>query len=369
MALADPQFIETDPNPIVTDSITFFETQTGSKLSQAQPERLLINNWSYREALLRSGINDAAKSGLVAYASGVNLDYLAQLVGVSRLPEQPAETTIEFLLVTGHAAVVIPQGTRVASQDGKVVFYTLAATPVGVGVDDITVLCRCETAGTAGNGYIATQISVILDPQAYIASAENISTTVGGADVESDEQLRVRIFLAPERYSTAGSEGGYEYFARSSNQAIVDVKAFSSAPGVISIYPLTMDTGGTPAEILADVEAAVSPEKVRPLNDTVNVISPTAQNYAITIDLVLYEGADQAATLAQVQAAVEAYKDGKRKQLGRDIIIDQIKAISVIKDAVYKANVISPVADIVIDNTKYPECSAVTINVTGLNNG
>lgn len=369
MALTDPIFISTDPNAIVTDLIAFYETETGLTVSPAQAERLLINAWAYREALIRSGVNEAAKQNLVAFAVGVILDYLAQLVGVTRLPEQPAETTIEFTLTPGHGAVVIPQGTRVASQDGKAVFYTLTPLPVAIGVDEATVLCRCETPGVIGNGYLAGNISVILDPQAYIASAVNLGTTVGGVELETDEQLRVRIILAPESYSTAGSEGGYKFFARSASQAIIDVSVTSPIPGSVNIYPLTMDPVATPPEILADVAAATSGEKVRPLNDLVTVLSPTVSNYTIDIDLTLFDTADQIETLALAQAAAQTFSDAKRKQLGRDIIVDQLKALVVIPNQVYKLVVNQPAADIVLSKSQYGECTGITINVIGLNNG
>jgi phage-related baseplate assembly protein len=368
-SLKDPIFITSDPNQIVSDLIAFYETETGLSVSPAQAERLLINVLAYRESLLRSGINEAAKQNLVAFATGVILDYLAQLVGVRRLDEQPADTTVQFQLVTGHGNVVIPKGTRVASQDGAVVFYTLSATSVASGVDEVDVLCRCETPGVIGNGYIAGTVNIILDPQAYLSSAENISTTTGGVDVETDEQLRLRIYMAPEQYSTAGSTGAYRFFAMSANQAIIDAEVVSSAPGVVDVYPLTLDSGGTPSEILNEVAAILSDEKVRPLNDLVNVISPAAQDYTINVQLELFDTADQVETLQLAQAAGQTFVDVRRSKLGRDVIIDQLKAVLVIPGAVYKANVIAPVADIVLDKTKYANCTSISITVSGLNNG
>jgi len=369
MALSDPIFIDTDPNIIVTDLIAFYETATGLKLSPAQAERLLINAWAYRESLTRSGVNEAAKQNLVAFAVGVILDYLGQLVGVSRLPSQPAQTTVKFYLLTGHGDVVIPRGTRVASTDGVAVFYTLNDQPVATGTDDVSVLCQCETPGILGNGYIAATIAVILDPQPYLILAENLSTTNGGADVETDEQLRIRIYLAPEQYSTAGSIGGYKFFARTANQSIIDVEVFSSGPGVVDVIPLVLDEGGTPAEILADVETAVSDEKVRPICDDVLVYSPTEEEYEITAELVLFADAEQASTLSLATANAQAYADAHRRKLGLDIILDQIKAIIIIPNAVYSVNLIEPAADIVLALTKYGKCTGVNITVTGINNG
>lgn len=55
---------------------------------------------AYRELLIRQAFQDGATQMLVAYASGVNLDHLGALVGVSRLEVTPANTQ------TGSAQVL-----------------------------------------------------------------------------------------------------------------------------------------------------------------------------------------------------------------------------------------------------------------------
>lgn len=55
-----------------------------------QLESALVNKMmqvaSYREIILRARINDAAKGNLLAFASGANLEHLAALYGVERMP-------------------------------------------------------------------------------------------------------------------------------------------------------------------------------------------------------------------------------------------------------------------------------------------
>lgn len=367
--LPEPVFIDDDPNVIVAEMIATFEAATGLTLSPAQVERIQINGAAYRESLVRSGVNTAAKYNLVAFAPGVILDYLGQLVGVIRLTAQPAQCDIEFTLVTGHGDVVIPRGTRVASQDGQAVFRTKTDTPVDSGDDDVTVACECETDGVVGNGYIAGNVSVILDPQAYLSTAANIATTAGGADKETDEQLRVRIMLAPASFSTAGSDDGYKYFARTASPSIIDVEVFSSMPGTVDVYPLTMESGGTSEPILDAVRAILVPKKNRPLNDEVVVTSPAPATYSIEVDLELFDDANPTETLALAQQAAQAFADTRRRKLGRDIVVDQLKGVIILPNIVYKATVTEPSSDMVLDKTQYAECTGIIINITGFNNG
>lgn len=369
MALDEPIFITSDPNLIVSELVAFIETSLGKTLEPAQIERLLTNAWAYRETLVRTGINDAAKQCLVAFAKAPMLDYLGQLVGVTRLPEKPATCDIQFVFTIGHGAAVIPAGLRVQSTDGKANFFVLNDTPVLVSDTDLTVPCECETAGTFANGYLAGDIKNILDPQAFIASAANVSTSIGGQEQESDENLRERIILAPSTFSVAGSEDAYKYWAKTADQSIIDVNIDSPIPGSVYIYPL-ISPGGivTPSNILNAVAAICSGKKVRPLTDTVVVVSPTPVNYNIAVDLTLYEGADQLYIVSQIQTLLQSFGDTRRAQMARDIIKAHIAGLCA-QEGVYNIAVTSPASDLIIADNEVSNLGTVTVNVIGLNEG
>ncbi|STN20434.1 putative phage baseplate protein [Escherichia fergusonii] len=99
MAIAEPNFIDRDPAQITSEMIAQYEDASGKKLYPAQAERLLIDLFAYRENLVRIAIQEAAKQNLVAYSRAPMLDYLGELVGVHRLPAQPAKTTLQFSVV------------------------------------------------------------------------------------------------------------------------------------------------------------------------------------------------------------------------------------------------------------------------------
>ena len=368
MALPIPNFINRDATTIINEMVADYELRTGRTLEPAQVETLLINAFAYRELLLRNQIQDASLQNLVEYARFPMLDHLGVLVGVTRLPAALAQTTLLLTLVSGHGNVVIPNGLRVSSTDGRAVFELVEDTTVLTGVDTVSATFIAQTAGKLSNDYAIGTVSVILDPQPYLATAANTDVTVGGSDEEIDEQLRDRIKLAPSAFSNAGSYKAYEFWAKSTSPLIIDVAVTNPVPGTVEIFPLMANLATTPNEILTAVAAVLNSDKIRPLTDTVIVTSPTSINTAITVGLILYEGTVQSDIVPVVISNLEAFRDGRRKLLGQDIVIDQIKALCMI-EGVYKSNVTVPASDLVISETEFANITAINVTVTGTNIG
>jgi phage-related baseplate assembly protein len=367
MELVIPEFLDRNVNDITLDMISFYETATGKTLQPAQPERLLINTFAYREALLRNAINDAALQNLVDFSRFPILDYLGQIVGVNRLEAQKAVTNIEFNLLTGHTALTIQTGTRVSNATGTAIFSVIADAFVGLGINTIVVKCEAETAGILFNNYLAGSLNVLLDAFTGFDFCSNIDNTSGGSDSETDIQLRARIKLAPSSFSVAGPRDAYKFFAYSANPAIIDVSVTNPIPGQVNIYPLT-STVPTPQSILDEVFVICNGDKVRPLTDTVLVVAPTPINYSISLDLTLYVNSDDVAIIQQVTEALNVYSTDKAGKMGIDIIRNQIIALGIV-DGVYNANLTSMVSDLVINDTSFGNCTSIIVNVVGYNNG
>jgi phage-related baseplate assembly protein len=372
--MATPDFIERDVNIIVTEMVADYEQRTGRTLQPAQVERLLINAFAYREAIIRNKIQYAALQNLVEFSNAPVLDELGRLVGVTRLAASSASVELEFTLVSGHGGVTIPAGTRVASVDNLAVFAVANDTIVAPGVTTSTVTANSITTGTAANNYALGTVEEILDPLAFVSSATNTTVSGGGAAIESDEALRERIKLAPSTFSNAGSRGAYEYFALSASPSIIDVSVLgpndvpASSPGEVNIFPLMEDGSVTPSTVLNAVLAACNDEKVRPLTDLVNVYSPSRIDYDIEIDVTIFTDADPTVTQADITTKLNAFVLSKRQTLGQDVKLSQIIAQSVIT-GVYDVSVVSPLADIIISNTEFAYCNSVTVNIIGSTDG
>lgn len=368
MALPLPNFINRDPQTIIDEMISDYQARTGRILEPAQVETLLINAYAYRESLIRNQIQDAASQNLISFARFPMLDYLGELVGVTRLAPTSAQTTLSITLTAGHGDIVVPSGLRVSTTDGRVIFEITQDVPILTGTDTAQVTAIAQTTGLLANDYALGTISVILDPQPYLESIENITISEGGSDEETDEPLRERIKLAPNAFSTAGPYKAYEFWAKSASPIIIDVAVTNPIPGTVEVFPLVEGLSVTPPEILDLVEFVLNDEKIRPLSDTVIVSSPTAVNTAITVGLILYEGQVQADIIVSVQANLEAFKDGRRKLLGQDVVIDQIKALCMVS-GVYKANVTVPSSDLIISEVQFANITAINVTVTGTNVG
>lgn len=333
-----PTFIEVNAQQIVTEMVTYYETATGKKLQPAQVEMLLINMFAYREALIRSAIQETACQNLVEFAEAPVLDLLANLVGLSRTPELAAECTIRFSLVSGHNGVTIPIGLRTQTEDGKVVFQTVETKTAAVGITYLHVKAKCQNLGIIGNGYVANKVKAILDPLPFISAAGNLATTSGGADTETDEALRGRIKAAPGRFSNAGPQDAYVYFAKNAHPDITDVTVLSNSGGHVDIYPLT-DAESTPTDVLSAVTAACNAESVRPLTDIVSVYDPTRLLYYVDIELTLLSTAIGDDVTDTIQAALDQYALTHRTKLGKDVIKSALIALCMIP-GVYNTNVV-----------------------------
>lgn len=368
MSLPEPSFIDRDPAAITAEMVAQYEQLTKKTLYPAQVERLLIDVIAYRETLVRIGIQEAAKQNLVAYARAPMLDYLGELVGVTRLPAQPAQATLRFTVAATLATnLLIPAGTRVEGGDGAATFATDADAAIPAGLLFVDVNATCNEAGVVGNGWQPGQINNLVDELGDVeVTPVNTTATSGGFDEEDDDRLRERIKLAPESFSSAGSRLAYRFHALKAHQSIIDVAVLSPIPGTVNLYPLL--TSGLPdASMLSLVNATCSAERVRPLTDTVATLAPIQIDYSIDVQLILYATASQATTIAAAQAAATAFAADRAAGLARDVVPSQIiAALSVV--GVYQVILGSPVLLALAEN-EWANCTGITVTVTGTVNG
>lgn len=321
MSLTDVNFVNTDTNTIKEEVIRAYEQIAKRTLAAADPVRLFLESIASIIAQQRALINYTGKMNLLAYATGDYLDHLGLLVGTFRLPAAAATATFRITLSAARPFdVTVAKGTRVRSTN-EAVFALDDAVVIKVGETTATAKGHCTTTGTAANGFTAGEIHTIIDPNPYVETIENITTSEGGAETEDDESYRLRIQEAPEHFSVAGSAGAYRYFAMTTSPLISDVQVTMPEAGVVNVYPL-LDGGKLPGdEILEAVLKTLSADDVRPLTDKVQVLKPTIKEY--TIELTYYvdaqDKASEATIIAAVKAAIDDYIIWQRMKLGRDV--------------------------------------------------
>jgi phage-related baseplate assembly protein len=361
-----------DPNLILADMVAAFESAAGRTLQPAQVERLLINLYAYRESLVRNAIQYAGQQNLLAYSIFPMIDYLGQLLGVTRLPAQAATTTIQFSLANPLSiSYTLPAGTQVGTSDGQFAFAIDRSLTIAAGTMTAVASATATAAGAGANGYLAGQIAVQLNPSVLIASAVNVSTSAGGSAPETDDHLRTRIQAAPNQFSVAGPEGAYRFFALSADPAIADTQVASPAPGQVSVYVLTGPVGLQPATppnaagiagtaLLNKVSTLLSSDNVRPLTDTVSVFPVTEVDYQISGTITLYSDADPVATMTVANSAAQSFALALASRIQRDIVPSQIiEALSV--PGVYEVTLSAPTYTQLAAG-QWANCSAITLS-------
>lgn len=311
-----------------------YERRQNMTLYPGDPVRLFLESVAYDILIENHIIDQAAKQNLLAYATGANLDHLGALMGVARIPAQPAICLVRFHLPAALAfAVPVPEGTRVTTRDGKVIFATLGYAEIAAGDLFADCLTGCLEPGAAGSGLLPGQIECLIDPLPYISRVENLDTTFDGSDIESDSRLRERIRLAPESYTVAGSSGQYEALTLAVSADIAEVSVTSPEPGMVDIR-FVLAGGRLPDAAMCQlVYDALSAEDVRPLTDLVVVGAPEPVEYAIRGSWQVKRS--DAPMLSQITANVEKalsdYLLWQNGRPGRDIVPSRL--VAMIQDA------------------------------------
>lgn len=248
---------------------------------ESDPAIKLLETGAYAELVLRQRINDAARSVLIAYALGGNLDHLAAVFGVVRQEITPANP------VTGAPAVM-----------------------------------------------------------------------------ESDEDLRRRVLLAPDSYSVAGPASAYVFHALSADGDVLDASAISPRPGEVAVSVLSRSGDGTASpELLAAVRALLAGDEVRPLTDRVTVQSAGLVPFDVAAQLTLYPGPDAQLILDTATAALDQLLTANRR-LGRNISRSAIIAALHV-GGVQNVNLIEPVADVFVEQTEVASVGAINVTIAG----
>ena len=354
ISFIDNKDIDQVRQEMVADYESFISEATGQTvtLERSSVHRMELYAAAAQIYQAMQYIDRQGKQSILKYSYSDFLDNLAVFKGVTRNPATPATTTLRFTLsAVRDTATGIPQGTRVSTA-GATYFATDVYAEIPAGSTAVDVPATCTVAGTDGNGFAAGELATIVDPIPYVASVTNTTATEGGAEIESDDDLAERVFLAPGAYSTAGPEDGYLYHAKAYSAAIGDVVATSNqAAGTVDIVFIMAD-GSTPGEeMIEGLEGYLQGKTIRPMTDLVRVAAPQEVTY--TINLTYYINRSDSAKAVTIQAAVaQAVADYQtwQRAIGRDINPSQL--VRMVMDAGAKRVTVTAPTYTTVDATK-----------------
>ena len=299
-----------------------YEQLTGKRpdLARADVPALILYACSVQLYQILLYADRTGKMNLLKYAYDEYLDNIAATKGITRLPARAAVCMVRFTASDIRESIIgIPEGTRVKA--GKIFFATDEYMEIAPGEEYVDVPCTCQTTGEDGNGILAGEIDTLVDPIPYIDSIANIDDTTGGADIEDDDDLIERIFLAPSGYSTAGPGNAYKYFVHEFSTEIGSVIVSSPEPCEV-VITILMENGDLPSQsFMESLEEYLSSDDKRPLTDHVTVKAPDTVNFDIDFTYWINKSeSSQAVSLqAEVAQAVQDYIEWQTEEIGRDI--------------------------------------------------
>ena len=282
-------------------------------------------------------------------AEGEYLDAHAQLRGLERKPAVTAEGTVRFAAGEGSDAPrEIPRGT-VCMTAGLVRFETTepAAIPAGQLTADVSV--QALEPGKLGNVSARAIVSMAVAPIG-VSACTNPEPCAGGADGETDEELRVRVLETFKRLPNGANSAFYQQGALSFDQvAAAAVIPRPRGVGSVDIVPATL--AGLPGQELLK-ELTDYFEARREIAVDLQVRAPETVTVNIAVAVEAEEGRNSAEVLGRVEEAVRGWFNGRL--LGQRILRARLGEIIYHCEGVANYSITTPAADVAVREDQLP---------------
>lgn len=337
-------------------------------LGKADERRIILLAGAYFIYQGYMYMDDAGKMGLLKYSRGEYLENLGAIKHIHRKPAAGSTTTVKFSMKSKRtSAIGIPKGTRVTAGD-NVYFATDEYSEIPAGSLSVDVPATCTSVGQMTNNYDIGDLNTLVDIIAFIDEVKNITKPEGGADIESDESLRQRIYMAPAAYSSAGSADSYEYFVRQFYTGVSSVRITSPSPRVVRVRYL-LENGAIPeSESIARLKEYLSSPSIKPLTDSIEVLAPVKKTYSINITYYVNSSDQSRAANIQLKvvAAINDYINWQKSEIGRDINPDVLRQ-KILNAGAKRVDITSPLFT-VVDEDSVASLKSQSVTYGGLEN-
>jgi uncharacterized phage protein gp47/JayE len=328
-------FVETSFNYIWTQAFSqrFRENEVALLASQLSGWVEYAGGPITQEDLDALGVEGVDPDEVNEYMRDEDLDNLVEIVGVDRGQGEPAIGEVTFTTVNSFTE--IPEGTSVATQpdgDGDFFEYTTNETvDTDTGDTEVSVAVTAIEVGeeyNVGSG----QLTYLPSPPTGVQGVSNTEAITGGANIETNEELRSRAKQAIFDTSGGGTAAGVEGFVRSNTEDVTSVAVAEYPDGNASLAPTSPSPGGpggssstTPfADVIveggetSDIQDSIN--TARPVAIQHNLVRPALVELNISIDVV---GSN--ISTDDVQSAIRGYIDsrGLNEPVYRDVIIQR----------------------------------------------
>lgn len=295
-------FVEQKVETILEELKTvFLQRHPEVKLIESDTILMQLEDMAYRKALYSTSLNNKIKQMLPHFCKGEDLDHFvfAFYGGETRLQgEEPTalyEFSIEEVL---NKETMIPKGLILSDGNNNNAFLMESLI---IEKGQTSVIGRVKLNVKTKQSEVQT--TIVTSPYPYILKPKSLGTFVGGSNKESDEEFFERAILSLYKYSTAGSKKAYEYFTKSADERIFDVKVHSPRPMHVDIYVLAFSAMD---EVIEKVKAVYKNEKVQAFCDVVNVQPAIAKEVHLAPMVYLIDMLKSVQTLENIRSNFES---------------------------------------------------------------
>ncbi|KVN77126.1 baseplate J protein [Burkholderia stagnalis] len=235
--------------------------------------------------------------------------------------------------------------------------------------DEIRAAARLNDAARAmmlafSTGADLEHLAALLDTERAVADPGDPDADPPIApQLESDERLKLRAQMSMERATVAGPSASYRALAMGASADVLDVAVDRPEPGTVRLTVMSAKDDGVPNQALLDiVRAAVTPETVRPLNDTVLVEPAIKIAYSIDATIHVGSGPDPDIVLTarrKVLDRVVARSRRLRAGMPRSAIEGALHAPD---SGVTGLDLAAPLSNVVCGPREFAHCTAIQLD-------
>lgn len=289
----------------------------------------LISPFAVELDRLYDQLDAAVQLGFAQTTYGGFLDARAEEHGITRRPASAASGEITF---TGTNGTVIPSGSLVSTVgtagEDAITFRTVDEVVISGG--SVTVDIEAVVPGADGN-VPAGSITQIVGAIGGVSAVSNAAETAGGADLESDELLRLRLIDAVAGAIGAGTADDYERWALEvPGVGFARATPLHAGAGTVLVQILDTDQNPASAGLISDVEDYIA--TLSPIGADVTVDTPTLVPVDVEADVTVEAGYTVGLVTGNIESALAAYFETLGP--GDDVILTEVGAAIVTVEGV-----------------------------------
>lgn len=244
-------------------------------------------------------LDDAIDVFFLTDATEDYLDDKALEFGIVRKSGVKAKGIARF---SGTNGTNVPIGTLIETLSG-LKYVTLKAGAISGGYVDIDIEALVE--GTLYNVPSGT-ITVMSQQIVGVTSVTNQAPVSGGAERETDEELRARALFKAQNPITSGNANHYKAWAMEV-AGIGDSKVYPvwNGAGTVKVVVISSDKTGVIGSKVTEVANYI--ESQRPIGATVTVVSATEKLVNVTVSIQRDSNIAQATVQSNVEGILRGY--------------------------------------------------------------